>query len=108
MNNDSPTEAVAIITDLAYRDSLRDATHFVNFGFYSTGHYSPTEAVALLINLKFLDWLCDAAHFANFGICNMSPDSPTEAIVVITDLDYLLLVMRCNPFCVLWHLSHQP
>ena len=52
---DSPTEAVAVITDLDYHDWLWDATNFLTFDICTMSHYSNTEAVAIIINLKFLD-----------------------------------------------------
>ena len=54
MSPDSPTEAVAIISDLDYPDWLSEGTHFVNFRVCSMSPDSPTEAVAIITDLDYL------------------------------------------------------
>ena len=57
MSADSPTEAVAVITDLDYLDSLCDGTYFLNFGICNISPDATTEAVALITDLDYHDWL---------------------------------------------------
>ena len=55
MSPESPTEAVAVTTDLDYLDWLWAGTYFVNFGICSMDPDSPTEAVAVNTDLDYLD-----------------------------------------------------